>query len=212
MTLVAYTKIPSTANSDQLWVRVENAFSDIANRKYFDEIKSRQNQESIKESLCALLVLSELLGRAGIKRSELIFNRSTNGKPCLVNSEIEFSLSHSNGYAAAAICDSSRVGIDIEATEISEEKAKKLAKRFFSEGENKEFETTSESFLKIWTKKEAYAKMHGISLSNLIIAEKKSPLEIRNNAFFEVFSIDGCPMTVCLETPCDISNLGEITI
>ena len=212
MTLVAYTKIRPYADTEELWTRAKNAFPHTENDEYFRSIKSRKNQDSIKESLCALLVLAELLKNANFKSESLIFARQESGKPYFSNSKIEFSLSHSGEYSVAAICDNSGIGIDIETSEISNEKAEKLAKRFFSEAEIKEVQTTPESFLMIWTKKEAFAKMHGIPLSNLIANEKRSPLKTRENVFCEVFKIDNNPLAVCLDNPCEIKNLGEIAI
>lgn len=212
MTLVAYTKIRPYIDTEELWTRAKNAFPHTENDEYFCSIKSRKNQDSIKESLCALLVLAELIKRAEFDPANLILSRQDSGKPHFLNSQIEFSLSHSRGYAAAAICDTSRVGIDIETSEISREKAEKLAQRFFSADEIKEFQAAPESFLKIWTKKEAYAKMSDIPLSDLIANERKCPSETRKNAFFEILEINDIPLTVCLDNPCEIKNLGEITI
>ena len=212
MTLIAYTKIQRDISIEKLWNSTESAFPKAENREYFNDIKSRKNQDSIKESLCALLVLAELLRSINCKSDDLIFAKQESGKPYFLNSKIEFSLSHSGGYAAAAICDTSNVGIDIETAAISAEKAEKLAKRFFSEAEINEFQATPESFLNIWTKKEAFAKMQGVPLSDLITNEKKSPLESRESTFFAHFNVEGSPLAVCLESPCEIRNLSEIII
>ena len=212
MTLIAYTKIQRDASMEKLWNSIGSAFPKAENRAYFDEIKSRKNQDSMRESLCALLVLAELIESANLPSKDLIFARQESGKPYFLNSKTEFSISHSHGYAAAIISSESLVGIDLEAAMIPREKAEKLAKRFFSDDELDEFATIPESFLNIWTKKEAFAKMQGIPLSDLIAAEKKSPLATKNNVFFSHFNVDGHPLTVCLENPCEIRNLGEITI
>ena len=212
MTLVAYTKISVDSDLDALWSKTESAFSSAESHGYFDAIKARKNQDSIKESLCALLVLADLAKALDLDPSKLILDRQESGKPYFANSKIGFSLSHSHGYAAAAISDTSRIGIDLEAATLPREKAEKLAKRFFSDSELDEFATIPESFLNIWTKKEALAKMQGIPLSNLIVNEKKSDHETRNNVFFENFDVEGSPLTVCLEKPCEITSLGEINV
>ena len=212
MTLVAYTKIGIDANIDAFWNKTESAFSSAESRGYFDAIKARKNQDSIKESLCALLVLAELVKSPNVDLPTLILGRRESGKPCFINSKIEFSLSHSHGYAAAIISDESRVGIDLETAEISAEKAEKLAKRFFSAREICEFEASPNNFLKLWTKKEAFAKMQGIPLSVLLAIEKKSPENMRNDAYFCELSADGHPLTVCLGKPCEITSLGEINV
>ena len=118
MTLVAYTKIKPDSDLESRRTRLEKAFPKKENEEYFREITQRKNQYSIKESLCALLVLAALLEKANIPSSDLILDRHESGKPRFKNSEIEFSLSHSRGYAAAAISDTSKVGIDLEAADI----------------------------------------------------------------------------------------------
>ena len=212
MTLVAYTEIKTDTKLDTLWARVKYAFPSKENEEYFREIEKRKNQNSIKESLCALLLLAALLERANIPSRDLILDRHESGKPRFKNSKIEFSLSHSHGYAAAAISDSSRIGIDLETAKIPHEKAAKLAKRFFTEDEKQAIEADPDSFLRLWTKKEAYTKMLGTPLSELIANEKKTPDPKRENAFFYELSADGHPMTVCLEKPCEIKSLGEIIV
>ena len=212
MTVVAYTKIQADADLDLFWREVEQAFPNKENRIYLDEIKTRKSQDSIRESISALLLLSSLLDRVDIDSHDLVLCRQEGGKPYLKGSEIEFSVSHSHGYAAAIISDDSKVGIDIEAAEISPEKAARLAERFFSADEKQELERNPDSFLSIWTKKEAYAKMCGIPLSDLISIEKQSPNNERENAFFHELSADGCPLTLCLDKPCEIKDLGIIII
>ena len=212
MTLVAYTKTNASADLDLLWIKANKAFPSTDNRGYFDEIKARKNNGSIKESLSALLILAELLRKENIDTAALILGRQESGKPYFKNSKIEFSLSHSHEYAAVVISDHSKAGIDIETAEISAEKAAKLAERFFSNAEKLEFQAYPDSFLKLWTKKEAYAKMQGTPLSDLIVNEKKAPNAERANAVFYELSADGHPVTVCLEKPDEIINLGEIIV
>ncbi len=212
MTLIAYTRISADAELDALVERVQNAFSRPENQAYIGEIKYRKNLDSARESLYCLLVLSELLKNARVDASSLILDRREGGKPHFENSRIEFSLSHSHGYAAAAISDESRVGIDVESAEIPREKASRLAERFFSESEKRELETNPDSFLRLWTKKEAYSKMQGTPLSDLIANEKALPANERKNAFFYEFETDAHPLTLCLEKPCQITNIGEIAI
>ena len=212
MTVVAYTKTQPEADLDLLWIKENKAFPSTDNRGYFDDIKARKNNGSIKESLSALLILAELLRKENIDTAALILGRQESGKPHFKNSQIEFSLSHSHEYAAVVISDHSKVGIDIETAEILAEKAAKLAERFFSNAEKLEFQAYPDSFLKLWTKKEAYAKMQGTPLSDLIVNEKKAPNAERANVVFYELSADGHPVTVCLEKPCEIKDLGEIIV
>ena len=65
---------------------------------------------------------------------------------------------------------------------------------------------------------EKYAKEYNVpesllyALSDLIVNEKKAPNAERTNAVFYELSADGHPVTVCLEKPDEIINLGEIII
>ena len=212
MTLTAYTKIRPEIALETLWSRVENAFPTEENRIYFNEIGQRKNPDSVKESLCALLVLAELLKKTQINYSEFVLARGENGKPHFKNSKIEFSLSHSHGYAAAAVSDKSKVGIDIETADISREKAQKLAERFFSENEKQKLNASPDDFLKIWTKKEAFAKMQGVNLADLVSYEKKNGTSERKNMCFHEFKADEYPMTLCLENPDEITDIYMINI
>ena len=212
MTLTAYTRVRTDIALESLWARIENAFPSEENRGYFDEIRARKNEESVRESLCTLLVLAELLKNAQIDTSTLVLARNENGKPYFKSSQIEISLSHSHGYAAVAISDRSRIGIDIETADMPREKAEKLAERFFSESEKQELHDSPNDFLSIWTRKEAFAKMQGINLADLVAYEKKNGTGERKTTFVHEFKADGYPMTVCLENPDEITYIGEITI
>ncbi len=211
MTLVTFAKTPNH-DIGLLSDRVKRAFPNAENKQYFDEIFARKNQDSVKESLSALLLLSYLLLQYDVKNSSLILKRGENGKPYFLNSSLHFSLSHSNGYAAAAISDLCEVGLDVETSDISPEQAKKLARRFFGADELAEFEGTPESFLRIWTKKEAYAKMRGIPLSELIASEKGGIGTEREKVKFYYLEADGHPITLCSEGDFDTVHLLETSI
>jgi len=91
------------------------------------------------------------------------------GKPFFVESDIQFNLSHSGEYAAAAF---SRypVGIDVQLVKKSEER---VAKHFFTASEKEYLDSLDEvkkpfEFTKIWCAKEAYSKLFGIPLFETI--------------------------------------------
>lgn len=83
-----------------------------------------------------------------IEDSEIIINK--NGKPIFKNSNLHFSLSHSNDYVIACF-DINQCGIDIEF--LKKRDFKKIAGYY---GENIQ---TSEEFYKYWTLKEASYKL-----------------------------------------------------
>ena len=113
------------------------------------------------QSLCALSLLKKLVGDETFSRSSLKYEE--NGRPYFEDLDIDISLSHTDAYVACAVSDkkNSRVGIDIETKSVSDDEAKKIARRFFSVGEQNIFNTSEnarQTFLEIWTKKEALKK------------------------------------------------------
>lgn len=96
-----------------------------------------------------------------IENYELEYNEY--GKPFLKNSNLFFSLSHSNLYSALVICDR-EVGIDIEKIIYVDS----IFKRYFNDEEKKfvnKSNNRDEAFTKIWTRKEACLKRIGIGLN-----------------------------------------------
>ena len=133
---------------------------------YIKEIKARLNKTSRTSSLCALFELYCLLEKNGIDVSDLEIKKTSNGKPYLANCNIHLSISHTITKFAVAISDTP-IGVDIEDKILSNERMQSIAKRHFTKDELK-FTRDRESFLKVWTFKEAYAKMKGISLPQIM--------------------------------------------
>lgn len=110
----------------------------------------------IKLSLC------DILGRIHIP-FPLEFYYGANGKPYLKEYPFYFNLSHSGEYVVCAISEK-EIGIDIQ--EHRENVSKRIAERYFSEGEKRILENCSDEeyiqiFYDFWAKKEAYGKMTG---------------------------------------------------
>lgn len=89
------------------------------------------------------------------------------GKPHLKDTSIGISVSHANGYGAAAINLNGEVGIDIET---ERPQIHKISKRFLHASEKDWAEDNREKLTKIWTAKEALYKLHG--RTQLIFAEQ----------------------------------------
>ena len=123
-----------------------------------------RHAERKKESLCALLALRELWGN-----EPMTIERTPEGKPYFDRpSAPAFSLAHIKNWAAAALGDGSSgsVGIDLELLRPYPQ-AEDVAKRFFTAEEYAEFSfegKTDLAFFRVWTKKEALAKMTGNGL------------------------------------------------
>jgi len=147
--------------------------ADIISRLPFGESEKQRlmainNPTRRRESLGALLALNYLLKRNG-GTSDMTVIRLPDGKPVFSgDAPLPFSLSHSCGMSVAAIgeADDESVGVDIE---IAREgvRYEDIAKRFFDRREMERFVSRGrsvESFMTIWTEKEARSKASGIPL------------------------------------------------
>jgi len=123
-----------------------------------------RNSSALRQSLGGLLALESLLLRA--EHSPFPIQRSPLGKPYGETPDAPcFSMTHSESLAAAVLGEvpSVQVGIDIERVSTARS-YQKIAKRFFTAEEQKLFLKGGESpevFYRLWTKKEALAKLHG---------------------------------------------------
>lgn len=140
-----------------------------SSKEYLDEILSRNNDESKKQSLTALNALLFLLDYVGEKTDRLVLVRKKGGKPTINNGEWKFSVSHSGDYAVCGL-SKTEIGVDLEKIRYMKN-ALPLAKRFFSSAEYDLMEKSSadetfldETFFGIWTKKEAYLKRRGLGI------------------------------------------------
>ena len=101
--------------------------------------------------------------------AELTFSLNQYGKPTLVNSTLEFNLSHSGEFALVAVTQGRKVGVDVERIRqgIS---SHVIAQQYFSKAEVAELqslplEQRESAFFICWTRKEAYIKAQGLGLS-----------------------------------------------
>lgn len=146
--------------------RLRERFPSTASQDFIDALVKKKSEIAKRASLCAYLNIATLLDTQGIDTKSLNLKRTPDGKPYFVNSSISFSISHTDKYFAVAISDS-EVGIDIESKDMSESKMQSIAKRFFLPSEA-EYACDRDSFLRVWTFKEAYAKMKGLPLPRVI--------------------------------------------
>ena len=126
-----------------------------------------------KNEKAALLSLSalSLLHRAGAVGT-LCYGE--NGRPFFEERACDFSITHTQNHVFCALADgedgSVRIGIDAENLDRPDlSNLDEMASRWFTENEQKAFfaSPTKETFLRIWTRKEAYAKHTGEGLRAL---------------------------------------------
>lgn len=115
-------------------------------------------------------VLRKILGRyLHCDPAELTFSVNQYGKPALVNSALEFNLSHSGDFALIAVTQGRKIGVDVERIRqgIS---SHVIAQQYFSKAEVAELqslpiEQREAAFFTCWTRKEAYIKAQGLGLA-----------------------------------------------
>lgn len=107
------------------------------------------------------------------------FQLAEKGKPELIDENIRFNLSHTQGAAVVAIVQKRRIGVDVERIREDTE-AMELAERFFSAAEvdwlrSQPASEQIASFFACWTAKEAYVKACGTGLSTPLAGFSVTP-------------------------------------
>ena len=127
----------------------------------YERMKFEKNK--LEELAAGLLLRHALWDAAGISLLDAGIVKNEYGKPVL-NGDIHFNISHSDGYIAAAVADCP-VGIDVET---KTDPDLKVTARFYSEEEQeavRNAEDPQREFRRIWTRKEAYVKCVGTGIS-----------------------------------------------
>lgn len=125
-------------------------------------LAKKVERDRINSLLSQLLVLSEIERRTGKSGHKIKFVFGSYGKPYLKNSDLQFSLTHTDGAVAAAFAQGEEIGIDIERKDrrVSET----LCKRVLSDEESFHM-TCNSDFLRFWVQKEAFLKRLGVGIS-----------------------------------------------
>ena len=137
-------------------LKIEYRFVD-----YENNLSSRKKSEILHSS--AYDLLDEKLNEIGISGYEI--KKTDLGKPYIENSDIHFSISHTDGLVCCVISDK-ECGIDCEKL-LPRDKIKEMAERFFVDSEIDLLENCGysyEEFLRLWTCKEAIGKRLGCGL------------------------------------------------
>lgn len=125
--------------------------------------KKRADEDKLLTLAAGLLTGLEISRRTGIPRDRIRYTHGSFGKPYIIGSELQFSISHTKGAVCAAFSDMGEVGADIERKDrrVSE----RMLDRTLSEGE-KPLVRNNEDFLRIWVKKEAFLKRVGTGIAS----------------------------------------------
>lgn len=114
-----------------------------------------------------------------------------NGKPVAEN--LFVSISHSNGRCAVCVSEK-EIGIDIE--KIADRDFEKIVRKTFSEKEREYYfnSKSPQTFYEIWTRKEAYSKISGEGIRDIMKATDTFSLD---GYEFKTQIRDGFVLTVC---------------
>ncbi len=125
--------------------------------------KKRSDEDKLLSLAAGLLLSLELSRRTGIPREKLRYEHGSFGKPYLVGSSLQFSLSHTRGAVCAAFSDNGEVGADIESA--SRRVGEGLYARVLAENE-RPLVHSGEDFIRLWVQKEAFLKRLGTGIAS----------------------------------------------
>ncbi len=138
-----------------------------------DKIKKYKNKETKINSIIGEILLKDLLLKHNIIYNNLNFYLNYYGKPYLKNNNWYFNISHSFNYIITTISDK-EIGIDIEKIRNT---PLNVINYFATQNEKKYILANKkyifERIFKIYTLKEAYFKMKGENLNNILKVEFK---------------------------------------
>ena len=211
---------------------IKESWADYANSLPRNEIDRAREfhypQDKLRFTKCRSILRNTLSKWLNDNTKELNIALETNGKPYLKeNPEIQFNISHTEGFAGIAFCMEYGVGIDVEntarATDIDQ-----VAKKVFTESEQViiNAETTPDKrkmFFRLWTAKEAFLKNTGLGLtldpkkveSNLPTENKKygtfECAQVKNSSGLRFVEIS-CPEPYIMTLSASEESLGEISV
>lgn len=136
-------------------------------------------------------LITDCLAEYGIRNVDIC--RTSKGKP-YADADVHFSVSHSGSYFVCIIADCP-VGIDVQ--EKRKTSGSKIAGRYFTESEQEYIEEHGEDgFFRLWTRKEAYSKLTGDGLAELM---RGTDVLCREDVDFTDFQIeDGVYCSYCV--------------
>lgn len=151
----------------------------------------KERYPDLKGSALTDELIKECLEAYGIQSRQVL--RTPNGKPYV--DQVHLSVSHSGEYFICIIADKP-VGIDIQ--EKRQSNTDKIAERYFTEMEKTYIEEHGEDgFFMLWCRKEAYSKLTGNGIAELI---KGTEVIGRDDVDFTDFQLeDGILCSYCIE-------------
>lgn len=174
------------------------------------ELAAISHPQKQVEFFCSRLVIKHLANSLGIKY--LGIKKDEFGKPYLVGSNWQMSITHTSNYVAAVMHPNETLGMDMEKPS---EKLKRIEHKFLSDLERIEAEGDIEKLCIYWSAKEALYKLYGkrkvIFNENLFVfpfekRQSKISGRLKINEIDEKYNIyvehiDGYILVVCGSVP-----------
>ena len=137
-------------------------------RRHLEGYRIREAAE--RYVITRALIRAVLSDRLGVPAPSITVRRTDTGKP-VVTGGVHFNVSHSGDLVLLAVCERRAVGVDVERKR-PVVKVEALAKRWLSDAERENLARLrdlgideSDSFLRIWSLKEAQLKALGVGIS-----------------------------------------------
>lgn len=124
--------------------------------------KKRFDEDKLLSLAAGLLTSYEISRRTGIRRDCIRYTHGSFGKPYIVGSDLQFSISHTHGAVCAAFSDEGEIGADIE------KRSRRVSERLYSRVLNdseKPLVKSGEDFVRLWVQKEAFLKRLGTGIA-----------------------------------------------
>lgn len=176
----------------------------------FEKMSEERKKETLtlvsenkrKQKIAADMLCRQMLANAdGINPENIIFDKTSNGKPYARNSGFRFSISHCGNLVICAV-SKNEIGIDIEKIRDIRLKA---AEKFASKNELQYIGNIPERFFEIWTLKEAFFKCKGTGLGadikNVSFEIDGKDIACSENGYELCFnnSFDGHICSICIK-------------
>ena len=163
---------------------------------------ARMPEEKAVGSLMGILLLQYALKQNGIPADGLTMEYGLYGRPRLPIPQMDFSVSHTDGFVACAVefedgMETPRLAIDTERLSGRTRKSmERISTGWFTKKEKELFlqSPTEDVFLKIWTGKEALAKWSGNGLSMLGRCDSTQP---PNDLTLTAYTLQDVMLTLC---------------
>lgn len=162
-----------------------------------------------EKAACLSLSALSLLHRAGADGT-LAYDE--NGRPFFEEHICDFSITHTQNHVFCALTDGeddfARVGIDAEDLDRPDlSNLEEMAARWFTENEQKAFfaSPAKETFLRIWTRKEAYSKCTGEGLRALSKIDTEALANEGSIRFFD-YRVGNILISVCAPRVTNVSK------